>query len=78
MPKEETKFAEEVAAVIISDVRVRLKENEALTNRELREAILESARTLISDAHFVVEPDAINALVMKVRLVWKAQRPSRR
>jgi hypothetical protein len=70
MPKEETKLADEIAAVIISDIRVRFKGNEALTNRELREAILESARTLISDPRFVVEADANDPNVMKVRLVW--------
>jgi hypothetical protein len=70
MSSNKTKLADEIAAVIISDIRVRLKGNEALTNRELREAILASARTLISDPRFVVEPDAIDANVMKVRLVW--------
>jgi hypothetical protein len=52
MSSNETKLADEIAAVIISDVRVRLKGNGTLTNRELREAILESARPLVLQLPF--------------------------
>jgi hypothetical protein len=61
-----------VSAVILSALRIRFQGTGAPTQRQVREAILESTKTLISDPRFVVEPDESDPNVMKVRLVWKA------
>jgi hypothetical protein len=70
MSSNEAKLADEVSAVILSDLRIKFQGKGAPTQREVREAILESARTLISDPRFVVEADASDPNVMKVRLIW--------
>jgi predicted transcriptional regulator len=49
MPNDDTKLADEIAAVIMSDVRVRFQRDASLTQREVQNAIIESARTLGRD-----------------------------
>ena len=54
MRNDETKLADEIAAVVASDITTRFQ-GEVPPQRELREAVLESLATLISEPRFVVE-----------------------